>query len=177
MRVISGELGGREFTAPTGHRTHPMADKVRGALFNMLGDVSGLTVLDPFAGSGALSFEAISRGASSAIAIELDKGAQKLIQGNIQLLHLSGQVTLVSGNCLRWSSRFSKQLFDLVLCDPPYDRLLIRDIQKLSVHVKAGGLLVMSWPGHLKAEELVGFEQIKVKSYGDAQLVFYRRIS
>ena len=60
MRVISGKFGGQLFDAPKGHRTHPMSEKVRGALFSVLGDISGLTVLDAFAGSGALSIEAIS---------------------------------------------------------------------------------------------------------------------
>jgi 16S rRNA (guanine966-N2)-methyltransferase len=177
MRVISGYLGGREFKAPPGHRTHPMADKVRGAIFNMLGDINGLSVLDPFAGSGALSFEAISRGAASATAIELDKSAQQMIKSNIAQLGLSRQLSLISGSSLRWSANAGDKLFDLLLCDPPYDRILIRDIQKLAVHVKPNGLLVLSWPGHLKAERLNGFEQIKNKSYGDSQLVFYRRIT
>ena len=69
MRVIAGRLGGRLFDSPHTRRTHPMSDKARGALFNMLGDIEGMHVLDPFAGTGALSFEAISRGAASALAI------------------------------------------------------------------------------------------------------------
>ncbi|MCA9330109.1 RsmD family RNA methyltransferase, partial [Candidatus Saccharibacteria bacterium] len=63
MRIISGKLGSRQFIAPKGFATHPMGDRVRTALFNTLGDIVGLTVLDAFGGSGAISFEAISRGA------------------------------------------------------------------------------------------------------------------
>jgi 16S rRNA (guanine966-N2)-methyltransferase len=72
VRIIAGSLKGRTFSEPHGHRTHPMSEKVRGALFNALGDIEGLTFLDAFAGSGALSFEAASRGAKSVIAIDKD---------------------------------------------------------------------------------------------------------
>lgn len=175
MRVITGLLGGRQFDSPSGHKTHPMSEKARGALFGVLGDIKGLTVLDPFAGSGALSYEAISRGAKSSVMIELDKSAQKAIHKNVEKLELEEKVSLFPGNCLSWSDRHTDMLFDLVLCDPPYDRILIRSIQKLGRHVKPKGLLVLSWPGHLKADQLTNFEQLKVNTMGDAQLIFYRR--
>lgn len=177
MRVISGALGGRQFAAPAGHKTHPMSEKARGALFAVLGDINGLTVLDSFAGSGALAYEAISRGAEMVVMAEMDKSAQQAITSNVEKLGIAGKVTLFSGNCLRWSDRNREQQFNIVLCDPPYDRILMRDIQKMSNHVKPGGLLVLSWPRHLKVEELVGFNNLKTKPLGDAQLVFYRRIS
>lgn len=176
MRVISGKLGGRRFESPKGHRTHPMSEKARGALFSALGDIGELTVLDAYAGSGALGYEAISRGAESVIAIELDKTAQKAIQANLELLDIEDKVTLFPGSCKQWSQRNVNKQFDLVLCDPPYDRVLIRDIQKMGRHVKGEGLLVLSWPGNLKADELDGFEKLKVSPLGDAQLVFYRRV-
>jgi 16S rRNA (guanine966-N2)-methyltransferase len=83
MRIIAGRLGGRHFASPQGRRTHPMSDKMRGALFNALGDIDGLSVLDAFAGSGALAFEAVSRGAGHAVAIDVDKSAQRAIAENI----------------------------------------------------------------------------------------------
>lgn len=177
MRIIAGKLGGRQFNAQTGSRTHPMSEKARGAMFNMLGDINGLTVLDAFAGSGALSFEAISRGAASALAIEIDKTAQSTIKRSTEELVLQDQIHLISGNCLGWSARNKDQQFDLVLCDPPYDRILIGSIQKLAIHVKLGGLLVLSWPKHVEVGELKNTDIVKTGKYGDAQLVFYRRIS
>lgn len=177
MRVISGALKGRHFEAPPGHRTHPMGDKIRGALFNMLGDISGLTVFDPYAGTGALSFEALSRGAKHATLVEIEKTAQQIIAANIEALSLVDKTTFVPGNCTRWSLRYPDETFDLLLCDPPYDRVLIGVIEKLGKHVKKNGLLVLSWPRHVEVTELHGFTQIKASVYANARLVFYRRIS
>lgn len=175
MRIIAGSLGGRRFFAPNGHSTHPMSEKARGALFNMLGDLTGLTVLDAFAGSGALSYESISRGAASVLAIELDKTAQATIIRNLHELNLQDRIDLIHGNCAAWSSRNKDKQYDIVICDPPYDRIQIGTIEKLAVHVKNGGLLVLSWPRHLSTEQLKGLTILKVGGYGDAQLVFYRK--
>ncbi len=175
MRVIAGSLGGRSFTSPHGHRTHPMSDKMRGAIFGVLGDIKGLTVLDAFAGSGALSFEAISRGAKHAVAIEVDKPAHAVIQDNIQSLGLEGRVKAVRAFAGAWSTRNQAQLFDLVLLDPPWDDLPYRDLKKMPRHVAAGGILVLSWPGKMEPLKVEGFESVQGKQYGDGQLVFYRK--
>src|ERR1700756_1715958 len=104
MRIIAGRLGGRRFASPRGHRTHPMSDKMRGALFNSLGELAGLSVLDAFAGSGALAFEAVSRGAKGAVAIDLDRSAQQAIAANITALGLQDQVKLVRASAGAWLS-------------------------------------------------------------------------
>src|SRR5689334_12491083 len=114
MRIVAGSLGGRNFKSPSGHATHPMSEKMRGALFNSLTDISGLTILDPFAGSGALSFEAISRGAASAVIIERDRSAQRIIQENIVSLGLEPQASLVTANAHGWL-RNNRETFDLIL--------------------------------------------------------------
>lgn len=175
MRVIAGKLGGRNFESPRSHRTHPMADRVRGALFNTLGDIEGLTVLDVFAGSGALSFEAVSRGAASALAIEIDKPAQRAITNSIKALSVGNRIKLVQANCSSWSDNNPDAVFDLVIAAPPYDDLQETVVRKLVRHVRRpDGLYILDWPGKLAAPELDGFDIIEQKSYGDAQLVFYR---
>src|SRR3982751_244511 len=103
MRIIAGELKGREFRSPHGHKTHPMSDKVRGALFNVLGDIEGLTFLDAFAGSGALAFEAASRGAKSVVAVDNDSSAHKIIGQNIKDLRLEKIVKVTRANTGGWS--------------------------------------------------------------------------
>lgn len=176
MRIIAGKLGGRNFESPRSQRTHPMADRVRGALFNALGDIEGLTVLDAFAGSGALSFEALSRGAQSALMIEIDKPAQRAILASIQMLSLSGQAKMIAANCSGWSDNNPEAQFDIVIAAPPYDQLQLPAVTKMTRHVKgADGLFVLDWPGKAAVPGFEGFEQIEQKSYGDAQLVFFRR--
>lgn len=176
MRVIAGELGGRLFEAPQGHVTHPMAERVRGALFNSLGDLSGKTVLDAFAGTGALGFEAISRGAKRAVLIEKDRRAQQTIMQNIQQLGLEDRVVLVRAGAHTWSETHTDELFDIVLCDPPYDKMQLSTVSDLVRHVNKNGLMVLSYPGRESAPTVNGVVVVdKSKSYGDAALAFYHR--
>ncbi len=174
MRVISGRLGGRQFKSPHGHKTHPMSDKMRGALFAVLGDIEGLTVLDAFAGTGALSYEALSRGATSALLVDSDMQAQQAIQENLIDLQLKNQAKLIKANVSGWSDNNSDERFDLVLCDPPYDKLQIALLQKLVKHLADGGTMVVSWPADVTPPELMGLKLVQQKNYGDAQLVFYQ---
>lgn len=173
MRVISGRLGGRQFDSPKSVKTHPMSDKIRGALFNILGDIEGLTVLDPFAGTGALSFEAISRGAASAVVIDNDRDAQKTIATNIHLLGLRPGVKLVCATANAWLQTSDDETFDLVLCDPPYGNLQLNLLQRLGARLNKNGIFVLSYPVGAEAPELTGLKQIERRSYGDAQLIFY----
>jgi 16S rRNA (guanine966-N2)-methyltransferase len=175
MRVISGRLGGQNFEAPRGHRTHPMSEKVRGAIFGALGDISGLNVLDAFSGSGAIAIEAISRGAASAVAIEVDKGAHTVIQKNLKKLGIEDRVKATRAFVNAWSTRHQSQKFDVVFADPPYDNLPYRDLNAISRHVKEDGLLVLSWPPKADWYPFKGLEMIQSKDYGDAQLFFYKK--
>lgn len=176
MRVIAGFLGGRTFDSPGGHRTHPMSDKVRGALFGVLGDIKGLSVLDAFAGSGALAIEAVSRGASSAIAIDVDKRAHAVITKNITELGIPDRIKAVRAFAGAWSTRHQDQFFDLIFVDPPYDNPPYRDLDSLPRHLKDEGTLVLSWPGNQKPCKFAGLSIVQNKDYGDAQLVFYQKI-
>jgi 16S rRNA (guanine966-N2)-methyltransferase len=175
MRIIAGALKGREFKSPHAHRTHPMSDKVRGALFNVLGDIEGLTFLDAFAGSGALAFEAASRGAKSAVAIDKDSSAHKVLEQNVKDLGLKN-VKAVKASTGGWSIHNMEKKFDILLLDPPYKELQIELAERLiKRHLKPGGLAVLSFPGNFKAEPLANAKIAAAKDYGDAQLVFYRK--
>jgi 16S rRNA (guanine966-N2)-methyltransferase len=174
VRVIAGRLGGRIFDAPKTNRTHPMSEKVCGALFGILGDVDGLTFLDAFAGSGAISFEACSRGARQVTAIESSRQAAQTIAENIETLGLQEDVQLVRASNDAWMSTNDGVKFDVVICGPPYDDLQIKTIDKLSKHVSKDGILVLSWPGAETVPEIAELEQVEWRSYGDAQLIFYR---
>jgi 16S rRNA (guanine966-N2)-methyltransferase len=175
MRVISGRLGGRVFESPRGHRTHPMSEKIRGAIFNMLGDIRGLSFLDAFSGTGALAIEAVSRGAGNVIAVELDMEAFKTIQANLSDLAIVN-ADIIRKDVKSWSRNNPAKQFDVVLVDPPYDAVPYTLLHKLATHALPGGLVVYSLPPDndfkLKSAD---YELITNKSYGDAALIVYRR--
>jgi 16S rRNA (guanine966-N2)-methyltransferase len=118
VRIVAGEFKGRRLHAPRGSRTRPTADRVREALFSMLGDVSGARVLDLYAGSGALGIEALSRGAESAVFVERDQQALGALRRNLDAVGAESDVR--RQDVLRFLAR-PQGTFDLVFCDPPYD--------------------------------------------------------
>jgi 16S rRNA (guanine966-N2)-methyltransferase len=118
VRVVAGEFKGRRLHAPRSARTRPTADRVREALFSMLGDVSGARVLDLFAGSGALGIEALSRGAESAVFVESNQQALAALRRNLEAVGADAEVR--RQDVLRFLTR-PEGTFDLVFCDPPYD--------------------------------------------------------
>lgn len=174
MRVIAGKIGGRTFASPRGHRTHPMSDRIRGALFNALGDIAGLSVLDAFAGSGALSFEALSRGAAQATLIEPDKSAQRTIADNIASLKIADTTKLVRAKAQSWLAT-TDQRFAIVLLDPPYDDVNPSLLEKLAARAEPGGTVVYSLPPNSGLQLSEPFELLSRKDYGDATLSFWRR--
>lgn len=175
LRVIAGALGGRFFEAPLGKATHPMSERVRSALFNSLGDIKGLTILDAFAGSGALGIEAVSRGAGHTLMLENNKHAQAYVEKNITALSLSGKIRLIKANCRMWSERNPDIKFDLILVDPPYWNMQLSTINLLTKHLKPNGLMVLSYPGRGETPAVSGVVVVDTKLYGDAALAFYRQ--
>jgi 16S rRNA (guanine966-N2)-methyltransferase len=123
MRVIAGELGGRQIRAPGGRVTRPTSDRVREALFSMLGELAGMRVLDLFAGSGGLGIEALSRGAAQAVFVERNALALRTLRANLQALGLvapRAQVRRGDALAALRSARRRQETYDLVLIDPPY---------------------------------------------------------
>jgi len=118
MRVVAGAFKGRRLQTPRGSRTRPTADRVREALFSVLGDVSGARVLDLYAGSGALGIEALSRGAASATFVERDARALASLRRNLDAVGSEAEVR--RQDVLRYLASVAGT-FDLVFIDPPYD--------------------------------------------------------
>ncbi len=146
MRIIAGRLGGRMFDSPKTHRTHPMSEKARGALFNALGDIEELTMLDAYAGSGAVAFEAVSRGAAAVTAIDVDTDAIKTVAANAKALGVDDTVTVLRKNISGWSRNNTHKTFDIVVADPPYTDIRPDVIERLGEHLLPGGTFVLSWP-------------------------------
>jgi 16S rRNA (guanine966-N2)-methyltransferase len=125
MRVIGGAFGGRRIKAPRGRLTRPTSDRVREALFALLGDVTGAVVLDLFAGAGGLGIEALSRGAQRAVFVERSRSALSALRANLDALGIGADVAQVrGGGALEYlrSARRRADAYDLVFIDPPYSR-------------------------------------------------------
>ena len=179
MRVIAGSLKGRIFESPHGHHTHPMSDKIRGALFNVLGSIKDAYVCDVFSGSGAIALEAISHGAASVVAIESDRSAQYTIQNNVTALGLKDRIRLIKAPVASWLATSDTDAamtnFDIVICDPPYDSLHSKQIVLVAKRLKVGGILVLSLPPNADITLSDNLKPLLTKSYGDASLRFYER--
>ena len=182
MRIIAGFLGGRLIESPHNNKTHPMSEKMRGALINSLGDIKALTFFDAFAGTGACGFEAISRGAKQASLLEVNPDSFKTIVKNAEQLDIINAVELQKVNCARWSSNNKSKLYDVIIADPPYN---LQDINlelvfKLSLHLKKGGIFVVSAPPsqhstvNLRASKYKNLLLISHKTYADGGLYYYR---
>lgn len=123
MRVIAGSYGGRELVAPRGRATRPTSDRVREALFSILGGiVQDARVLDLFAGSGALAIEAMSRGAAQATLVDSSATAITAIRRNLDTLGIEAEVVRAPALRFLEGARNSARQYDLVFLDPPYRR-------------------------------------------------------
>jgi 16S rRNA (guanine966-N2)-methyltransferase len=121
MRVIAGQWGGRRLQAPPGDATRPTSDRVREALFSVLGDrVDGARVLDLFAGSGALGIEALSRGAHEATFVDSAPGAIRSLKANLAALGSAPEVRRQDAMRFLGSASAGARQYDLVFLDPPY---------------------------------------------------------
>jgi 16S rRNA (guanine966-N2)-methyltransferase len=124
VRVIAGAYGGRLLDAPRGHATRPTSDRVREALFSILGAVDGARVLDLYAGSGALGIEALSRGAVAATLVDSSAAAIAAIRRNLERLGLTAEARRERVAAFLERARRDARQYDLVFLDPPYRHAL-----------------------------------------------------
>jgi 16S rRNA (guanine(966)-N(2))-methyltransferase RsmD len=191
IRLTGGELRGRGIETPSHLRTRPTQAKLRQALFNSLQTViSDARVLELFAGSGALGFEALSRGAASVVFVENSRAVAKLIEKNARSLGVSERVTVIcetAESSFESLERFAP--FDIVLADPPYEeyvadkalkaRALLSDPRWEKLLIEDGRfcletVVTRELPDGLP--DTFGFlAKIREKTYGDSLLTTYRR--
>lgn len=175
MRIISGEYGGRTIDAPSNRRTHPMSERIRNALFNsIMADIEDAEVLDAFAGSGSVGFEALSRGAKHVTFIERDRLAAKILKKNVEALGCEERVTIINGPVGSWLSNNPEAEFDLIMADPPYHDLQLSTVERLFGYLKPSALMVLSHPGSGEVPTANGVVVVDNRSYGNAALTFYR---
>jgi 16S rRNA (guanine966-N2)-methyltransferase len=186
MRIVGGSMRGRNLVAPKGEGTRPTSDRVREALMSSLVErlgtgLGGATVLDLFAGSGALALEALSRGASRAVLVERDRGAQASIAANVETLGLGDRVTVVGSDALGSGLRRVTTMgpFALLFCDPPYriDQAAVgRALETLgrAGAVTEGAALAWEHGAGGAVPEPDGFAQERTYRYGDTAVTLLR---
>ena len=179
MRIIAGSHKGHRLVAPKGVDTRPTGDRVREAAFNLIGPVDGATVLDLFAGSGAMGLEALSRGAERVVFVESDRDAVRAIEANLDKLGLRAAVTRSDAVRALAQEAAVGRRYDLVLVDPPY-RMLADLMPRLQRHLAAvlapDGLVVVE--SDARDEPLVeGLALRTSRRYGSARLTLFEHAS
>lgn len=185
MRIVSGSLKGRAITAPEGQNTRPTSDRARQAVFNVLEHaawaepLSGARVIDLYAGSGALGFEAISRGAAFALFVEIDEEARGAIRENADAWGLMGRTRVHRRSATDLGVRpgSAGEAFDIAFLDPPYrkglgEQTLARLLE--GNWLKPGATVVFERGSDEPEIETPGYERLDARDYGAARVLFLR---
>lgn len=183
MRIISGSARGRRLTGPAGKTIRPTPDRVREALFSSLysrlGSFEGMRVLDLFAGTGALSLEALSRGAQRAVLVDRDRQSVKVIAANIAACAMNERAALSRGEVLEVLPRLTGEApFDLVFLDPPYGLDLapkvIAAIDDLALLAPGGIICAEAARGDALPEAIGNLHREDRRIYGSTAVHLYR---
>jgi 16S rRNA (guanine966-N2)-methyltransferase len=178
VKILAGEYKGHTFNQPKTTSVRPLSDKVRGALFDVVGPVNGLTVLDAYAGSGAAGFEALSRGAVLVDAIESNERVARVIAQNAVGLGIDWGYLLHQMTVETWLASPAQapaaQRYGLIIADPPYAKLEPDIVERLALFLADDGILVVSHTSRYASLELAKTVLAQHKTYGDTALSFYR---
>jgi 16S rRNA (guanine966-N2)-methyltransferase len=174
MRIIAGSRKGHKIQAPRGRDTRPTSDRVRENVFNILGPVDGATVLDLYAGSGAMGLEALSRGATRAVFVERDGDAARTIERNLDKLRLSATILRQDAVSALAAEAGAGRKYDLVLVDPPYE--MYTDVQPqlaryLPSVLAADGVVVVETDARVEPE--LPLAQRTSRKYGQARITVF----
>ncbi len=185
MRIHSGQLRGRTIITPKGSNTRPTTERARESIFNILShakwapDLTGLRVLDLFAGSGALGFEAISNGAGFCLFVEQDAAARGAIRENIEAFSLYGHTRIHRRSAILLGRRPASTgaPFDLVFLDPPYEQGLgPRALTEVCTHDWATNNAVFVFEcAANETPDLPGFTELDSRIYGAAKVLFLQK--
>jgi 16S rRNA (guanine966-N2)-methyltransferase len=177
VRIVAGSRKGHRIGAPKGVVTRPTGDRAREAAFSLVGPVDGATVLDVFAGSGAMGLEALSRGATRCVFVERDRAACRVIERNLEKLRLTGAVVLCqdAARALR-EERARAHRYELVLVDAPYEdwehhQASLGDL--LPELVSADGLVVVETSSRIEPE--LPLALVTTRRYGSARITVFSK--
>ncbi len=186
MRIVAGKFRGRALAAPQGQTTRPTSDRARQALFNVLEHagwsvpLDGLRVIDLFAGSGALGFEAVSRGAAFCLFVETDEAARGAIRDNMEAFGLFGAARVHRRSAVDLGVRpgSAGEAFDLAFLDPPYGKGLGEQaLARLAEGnwLRPGALVVYERGADEPEIDTPGYARLDARDWGAARVLFLRR--
>lgn len=185
MRIVAGDLKGRAIVAPEGQGTRPTSDRARQAVFNVLEhaawseSLQGARVIDLYAGSGALGFEALSRGAAFCLFVETDDGARGAIRENMDAYGLFGRcrVHRRSATDLGVRPGSAGEAFDIAFLDPPYGKGLGEQTLSRLIEggwLKPGAIVVFERGADEPDIDNPGYERLDAREYGAARVLFLK---
>lgn len=182
MRIIAGELRGRKL-GPTPPGVRPTGDRVREAIFARLGDLEALSVLDLFAGTGAMGLEAISRGADRLVAVDKSGRSIAAVRHNVALLGVGERVQIIKRDArgaLRQLAQAGTHSFDLAFLDPPYAETdtLAAALAALVDHalLSPGATVVVESPKRHAVAPVAGLRCEDTREYGDTSITWLSRV-
>jgi 16S rRNA (guanine966-N2)-methyltransferase len=184
MRIVGGRFGGRTLLTPKSQAIRPTSDRLREALFNILqhayaDPVSGVRVLDLFAGTGAMGLEALSRGAGFVLFVDDGAEARALLRGNVDALGAGGASKVYRRDATRLGPCAPLAPFSLAFLDPPYGKGLA---EKALTSAREGGwltpdaLVVVEEAADAAFAAPEGFEEVERRDYGDTQVAMLRLV-
>ncbi len=181
MRIIAGKYRGRKLNTLEGLKTRPTLDSTKEAIFSSLGGyLNDMVILDVFGGSGALSFESLSRGASKAYIIDNNLEAINIIKANANMMGVGDELIIMQGDYQSVIKRVAKkQMFDIIFLDPPFRMKVIDELIEYIIEhelLKAGGYIVSEYP----KEDIVNknYPKMKVKlcrRYASSEILILER--
>lgn len=177
MRIVAGSARGRRLRVPPGARTRPTSDKVRAAVFNVLGQFfDGGAVLDLYAGTGAMALEALSRGCRRAVCVESDREAADVIERNAEACGFAGRVEVRREAASAAIRRLPRNAFALAFVDPPYAEGPEAALEALSPLLTAGAAVVAEHDRRRAPADRYGaLGLVDRRDYGDTGISIYRR--
>ena len=178
MRVIAGRCRGTALRCGRGPQFRPTAQVVRGSIFDTLGEqISGATVLDLFAGSGAFGIEALSRGAARAVFIEQDLAILRALRANLERCRLGDQATVIRGDAVRRLARMvgARESFDIVFADPPYASRLCDEVAAMLAAAprRVCRLLVTESGAEVGEPEGGALSKTRTKKFGQTVITYF----
>jgi 16S rRNA (guanine(966)-N(2))-methyltransferase RsmD len=178
MRIISGIRRGHKLLEFEGDDVRPTTDRVKESVFNLIQSfVPDAVCLDMFAGSGALSFEAVSRGAKRAVCIDIDRRSIDIIKKNADSLGFSDKCEIVNMSCFDYAER-TQEKFDIIFLDPPYNKDFIVPVLKSITGndiLSENGIVVLESDGPDFHDEIDGLDIYRQRKYGRTYITVYRK--